>query len=179
MPAYSLVNTFFWFSILFSSTNGLEIDFSKINIEHIRQALLAGASCVEIIEKFLERIEKYEKGPLQLNALVVINPKASEEASELDKHFQRTKSFTGTLHCVPMVVGDNIDVAHLPTTVGVRGEYVKFDEETNKNSRSLGNVDYVLFFWREIQTRHFSGKFKFAMLAKNPNLRLLNLSLKS
>lgn len=114
---------FFLYPLISSCPSiALKIDFSRIKVEGIRHAVLMGSSCSEIIDIFLERIEKFEKGPLQLRALINVNPFAREEAAELDKHFRRTGSLVGTLHCVPIVVGDNIDVVHMPTTAGVRGK---------------------------------------------------------
>lgn len=75
------------------------------------------SNCTDIIDYFLKRSIKYN--PL-LNAIINYNPKALEEANLLDNHYQKHGTLIGKLHCIPLLVKDNIDVIGIPTTGGIR-----------------------------------------------------------
>lgn len=72
------------------------------------------ATCREIIESHLERINAYDKQGPKLNAILTLNPRALARADELDAGLGPV----GPLHCVPIVLKDNYDTADLPTTDG-------------------------------------------------------------
>src|SRR3990170_2689278 len=71
----------------------------------------------ELTQKYLDRIEAYDRKGPALNAIVLVNPRALELASELDREFARD-GITRPLQCVPMIVKDNYDTFDLPTTAG-------------------------------------------------------------
>jgi aspartyl-tRNA(Asn)/glutamyl-tRNA(Gln) amidotransferase subunit A len=54
-----------------------------------------------------------------VNAIISINPKALSKAVELDNYFFKNNKLSGKLHCIPIIVKDNIDVAGIATTAGV------------------------------------------------------------
>jgi amidase len=74
-------------------------------------------TCRQLVQMYLDRIQAYDKTGPSLNAIVVINPNALTTADELDARFAQS-GFFGPLHCVPMIVKDNYDLAGLPTTAG-------------------------------------------------------------
>jgi Asp-tRNA(Asn)/Glu-tRNA(Gln) amidotransferase A subunit family amidase len=53
------------------------------------------------------------KGPL--NAILYINPKALQQADEMDAQFRSTRKME-PLHCIPVILKDNFDTADMPTT---------------------------------------------------------------
>ena len=66
-------------------------------------------NCTDVISYFLERAIKYN--PI-LHAITNFNNRALEEANKLDKYFfENNHKLIGRLHCIPILVKDNIDVA--------------------------------------------------------------------
>jgi Asp-tRNA(Asn)/Glu-tRNA(Gln) amidotransferase A subunit family amidase len=76
-----------------------------------------GLTCRQLVQMYRDRIAAYDKNGPALNAIVVVNPDALSTADELDARFAQT-GFVGPLHCVPLIVKDNIDVVGFPTTAG-------------------------------------------------------------
>lgn len=75
-------------------------------------------TCVQVVQSYLNRIEAYDhKGPA-LNAIISVNPKALEQAAEMDKVYSANKSSVRPLHCIPVILKDNYDTADMPTTGG-------------------------------------------------------------
>lgn len=70
----------------------------------------------ELVEKYLARIEAYDQ-TTGLNALVVINPNALQEADQLDREFDETRLLR-PLHGIPVIVKDNYDTYDLQTAGG-------------------------------------------------------------
>jgi Asp-tRNA(Asn)/Glu-tRNA(Gln) amidotransferase A subunit family amidase len=84
----------------------------------IQAAMDAGALTSEkLVQLYLNRIEAYDKKGPKINSMITINPKALDEARELDAE-RRAKGPRSQLHGVPVVFKDLIDVAGLPTTAG-------------------------------------------------------------
>jgi amidase len=73
-------------------------------------------SCTQIVEAYLERIRIYDQ-PTGLNSMVVINPRAVEQAKVLDLEYIQTKKLR-PLHGVPVIVKDNFDTSDLQTSAG-------------------------------------------------------------
>jgi Asp-tRNA(Asn)/Glu-tRNA(Gln) amidotransferase A subunit family amidase len=74
-------------------------------------------TCQGLVESYLDRIAAYDQQGPALNSLVVVNPRAREEARALDVRYERSGP-VGSLHCVPLLVKDNIETADLPTSNG-------------------------------------------------------------
>jgi Asp-tRNA(Asn)/Glu-tRNA(Gln) amidotransferase A subunit family amidase len=75
---------------------------------------LGELNCRQLVEVYLERIQKYDKRT-KLNSIVVINPHALERADELDMEFRRT-GILRPLHGIPLIVKDNYETKDLQTT---------------------------------------------------------------
>jgi Asp-tRNA(Asn)/Glu-tRNA(Gln) amidotransferase A subunit family amidase len=91
----------------------------EATISQVRTAFLSGdLTCRGLVESYLARIERFDqKGPA-LNAIASVNPQALELAARLDDRFNETGELTGPLHCVPVVVKDNIETGGWETTAG-------------------------------------------------------------
>jgi amidase len=75
------------------------------------------ATCVQVTQAYLNRIDAYDhKGPA-LNAILSVNPRALDTAAEMDRLDATTVS-RRPLHCIPVVLKDNYDTADMPTTGG-------------------------------------------------------------
>ncbi len=95
------------------------IGFSIIEttIADIHEAYRSGTlTCRELVEIYLERIEKYDKST-RLNAIVVTNTDALKTADELDEEFKRTGNLR-PLHGIPVIVKDNYETYDMQTTGG-------------------------------------------------------------
>src|SRR5207302_2628953 len=57
-----------------------------------------------------------KKGP-GLNAVQTVNPRAAQEAEQRDEAF-RSSGPAGPLHCIPVLVKDEVEVTGIPTTYG-------------------------------------------------------------
>jgi amidase len=83
-----------------------------------------------------------KRGPL-INSLITVNPRALEEADQLDALLRTTGRLTGPLHGIPVIVKDNIDVAGLPMTSGFQGwksYYPSEDAPLVKKIRAAGGI---------------------------------------
>src|SRR5437870_8436063 len=91
----------------------------EATIRNTQAAFASGrATCVQMAQAYLNRIEAYDhKGPA-LNSIITINPKALETAAEMDRIYAANRSSLKPLHCVPVILKDNYDTADMPTTGG-------------------------------------------------------------
>ncbi len=90
----------------------------EATISEIHAAMAAGRlTCRELVSQYLARIAAYDKTGPAINAIVVVNPKALEVADSLDRRF-RSSGRVGSLHCIPIIVKDNMQTTDLPTTAG-------------------------------------------------------------
>ena len=93
-------------------------DVVEATIADIHRAMAEGRlTARELVQRYLERIEAYDKRGPALNAIIVVNPDALARADELDRRFHET-GMVGPLHGIPVIVKDNYDTHDLPTTAG-------------------------------------------------------------
>lgn len=91
----------------------------ETTIDDVHAAMKAGAlTCHALVQTYLDRIDAYDKKGPSLNAITVTNPDALKIADSLDKRFRVNKQFVGPLHCIPMIVKDNMQTIGLQTAVG-------------------------------------------------------------
>ncbi len=89
----------------------------ETTVEDIHNAYRSGnLTCRELVEIYLERIERYDKST-RLNAIVVVNQNALKTADELDEEFQKTGELR-PLHGIPVIVKDNYETYDMQTTGG-------------------------------------------------------------
>ena len=90
----------------------------EATIDEVRGALQSGRiTCRGLVELYLKRIETYDKAGPALNAVQTINPRARQEADRLDAAF-KSSGPVGPLHCIPVLVKDQVDTSDMPTTYG-------------------------------------------------------------
>ncbi len=78
-------------------------------------------TCLELLNQYLNRIKKYNLSTSSLgsfNAMTEINENVFEQAKQLDLYLSRHHKLKGPLHCVPVILKDNIDTADATTTSG-------------------------------------------------------------
>jgi Asp-tRNA(Asn)/Glu-tRNA(Gln) amidotransferase A subunit family amidase len=89
----------------------------EATIAQIESALGRALTCRSLVERYLARIEAYDKRGPALNAIVLTNTDALKRADELDRRLQQSGP-AGPLHCVPVLVKDNYETVDMPTTAG-------------------------------------------------------------
>jgi hypothetical protein len=93
----------------------------EASVADLQAAYVSGRTARAVTQAHLDRIAAYDKrGPL-INSLITVDPRALEEADRLDALLRTTGQLTGSLHGIPVIVKDNIDVAGLPMTSGFQG----------------------------------------------------------
>ncbi len=93
----------------------------------------------ELVEHYLERIAMYND---KLHATIAVNPKALEEAEQLDRE-RRQGKIRGPLHGIPIALKDNILTTHLTTTGGALafiGYTPPYEATLTKNLREAGAI---------------------------------------
>ncbi|KTD10997.1 amidase [Legionella gratiana] len=78
-------------------------------------------TCEQLVNLYLERIKKYNLSTAEfapINAFSEINQNVIEQARQLDKMHANTQQLMGPLHCIPVILKDNIDTYDATTTSG-------------------------------------------------------------
>jgi amidase len=88
-------------------------------IQELQSAMNAGQlSSARLTERFLQRVETYDRSGPRLNAVLEVNPDAREIAEALDRE-RASRGARGPLHGIPIFLKDNIATAdRLHTSAG-------------------------------------------------------------
>ena len=94
-------------------------ELEETTIAALQEAMRDGKlSAREIAERYIERIEKFDRKGARLNSVIELNPDALSIAAELDRE-RKTKGVRSPLHGIPILLKDNIDTAdRMRTTAG-------------------------------------------------------------
>jgi Asp-tRNA(Asn)/Glu-tRNA(Gln) amidotransferase A subunit family amidase len=104
--------------VVSSPLSSQQFRIEEATIAQLHRALQSRAvTCRAVVEQYLARIEAYDKQGPAINAIVSINPEARAVADSLDRRFAR-EGLTGPLHCVTVIVKENMETVELPTTAG-------------------------------------------------------------
>jgi amidase len=96
----------------------LSILLDEASVQTIHRALDAKqATCVQVVQHYLDRIDAYDDRGPAINAIISINTRAIEAAAEMDR-LERSARARRPLHCIPVVLKDNFHTADMPTTGG-------------------------------------------------------------
>jgi Asp-tRNA(Asn)/Glu-tRNA(Gln) amidotransferase A subunit family amidase len=97
---------------------GAGFDVREATITAIHDALRAHrVTCVQVVGRYLDRIEAYDKKGPAINAIIAVNARALTEAQAIDVEIARA-GVTKPLQCIPVAVKDNFETIGLPTTAG-------------------------------------------------------------
>jgi amidase len=90
----------------------------EATIDDIHGAYRSGTlTCRELVQAYLDRIEKFDKHGPVINALITVNSEALREAERLDAAYKASGP-VGSLHGIPVIIKDQADVKGMPTTLG-------------------------------------------------------------
>src|SRR5688500_5315908 len=96
----------------------LSILLDEASVRTIHRALdTRQATCVQVVQHYLDRIEAYDDRGPAVNAIITVNPRALETAAEMDRLDGAARA-RRPLHCIPVVLKDNFHTADMPTTGG-------------------------------------------------------------
>ena len=91
---------------------------SEQTIAKIHAAMQRGEiTCRQLVETCLNRIEAYDQYGPKLNAVLRVNQRALQLATERDETLRR-QGMIGPLHGIPILLKDNIETADMKTTAG-------------------------------------------------------------
>ncbi len=94
-------------------------DLREATITSLHTAMQRGKlTATDLVQRYLDRIDAYDKQGPFINALILVNPKALAEAHRLDSIYRVTGKFVGPLHGIPIIVKDNYNTYDMPTTNG-------------------------------------------------------------
>jgi amidase len=112
----------------------------EASIREMQTAMQQGrVTSREIVLQYLTRIATYED---KLNAIIVVNPHALEEADARDRERAQGK-IRGPLHGIPIALKDNIHTTDMPTTGGALafdGLVPPYEATLTKNLRDAGAI---------------------------------------
>lgn len=93
-------------------------DIMEATISSVHTAMQARRlTCRQLVQAYLDRIAAYDKAGPALNAIQTLNPRALLEADSLDAVL-RAGQPRGPLHCVPVLLKDQIETRDMPTSYG-------------------------------------------------------------
>ena len=125
------------------SAQPVSFRIEETTIAQIQSAFRDGSlTCRSLVERYLTRIDAYDKRGPALNAIVLVNADALKTADDLDRRFRQSGP-VGPMHCVPILVKDNYETADMPTTAGslaLKGMMTGKDAFIVKRLRDAGAV---------------------------------------
>ncbi len=104
--------------LLAAPAQAQSFDVIEATIPGVHAALNANRlTCRQLVQQYLDRIAAYDKSGPALNAIQHVNPRALQEADSLDA-VQQSGASRGELHCVPVLLKDQVEARGMPTTYG-------------------------------------------------------------
>ena len=101
-----------------SQAGAQSFELLEATIEDAHAAMESGAiTCRQVVNGYIDRIEAFDQTGPRLNAVQHLNERALEEADALDAAL-RAGGMVGPLHCIPVLLKDQVETADMPTTYG-------------------------------------------------------------
>jgi amidase len=125
-------------------SNRKTFSLTEATIDDIHAAYRTnGLTCVELVQRYLDRIAAYDKAGPELNAYVTINADALTEAARLDAAYRKTGKLSGPLHGIPVAVKDQAETKGIPTSFGsiaIKGYVPKEDATIVAKLKQAGAI---------------------------------------
>ena len=118
-----LISLLFFLALLANPTLAqMQFNLEEATIDSIHTAIKNHQiTCTQLITAYLNRIKKYNLSvdkAAPINAFTEINPSVLNEAQYIDDTYAKTKKLVGPLHCIPVLLKDNIDSFDTTSTSG-------------------------------------------------------------
>ena len=145
-------------TLMTTQTTGFEVQ--EATIADIQAALASRRiTCAQLVQKYLDRIEAYDKTGPAINSAITVNAKALDEARAIDVEIAQA-GITRPLQCIPVAVKDNFETIGLPTTAGslsLAGWISNRDAFQVKKIREAGAIiiaktNMAEFAWSPVET---------------------------
>lgn len=95
-----------------------QFDVMEATVSRVHAAFASGKlTCRALVQAYLDRIAAYDQQGPALNAIQTVNPRALRIADSLDGVW-KSKAPRGPLHCVPVLLKDQVETRDMPTTYG-------------------------------------------------------------
>jgi Asp-tRNA(Asn)/Glu-tRNA(Gln) amidotransferase A subunit family amidase len=93
-------------------------DIVEATIAEAHAAMQSGdLTCRALVQGYIDRIAAYDQTGPTLNTVQHLNENALDQADELDVAM-RSGGMTGPLHCVPVLLKDQVETSDMPTSYG-------------------------------------------------------------
>lgn len=116
----------------------------ETTVAKIEEAFKTGdLTCVQLIDAYLARIAAYENQGPAINSLITVATDVRAQAIAKDAEYKRSRGHVGPLHCIPVVLKDNIGTDDMPTTGGSKalaGSIPVTDAHITKSFRDQGAI---------------------------------------
>jgi amidase len=145
-------------ALLIAQTSSFQVQ--EATIADIHAALQTRRlTCVQLVQKYLDRIDAYDKKGPAINAIITINANALGDARAMDAEIAQ-RGLTKPLQCIPIAVKDNFETIGLPTTAGslsLAGWISNRDAFQVKKIRDAGAIilaktNMAEFAWSPVET---------------------------
>ncbi len=121
-----------------------KFELMETTVALVHQAMLEGrVTSRDLIDEYLRRIEAFENNGPAINAIIMVNPNAREEADRLDRELANRGVLSGPLHGIPVMLKDNVNTYDMPTTAGsasLEGYVPDEDAFITKRLREAGAI---------------------------------------
>ena len=118
MPKILLIfSSAFCFLSLSNYANG-QNQLLETTVDEVHALFSSGdITCRSLVEFYLQRIEAFDQQGPVLNSIQHLNTSVLDEADALDASFENS-GLVGPLHCVPVLLKDQVETSDMPTTYG-------------------------------------------------------------
>ena len=127
-------------------------------------------TCRELVHLYLNRIEVYDQAGPHLNAIQTVNPRALQEAERLDAAYTSSGP-VGPLHCIPVLLKDQVETSDMPTTYGsviFKGFVPRRDATITTKMKKAGAIILGKTNMGEFAAGYVGSAFGIARNAYNP-----------
>jgi Asp-tRNA(Asn)/Glu-tRNA(Gln) amidotransferase A subunit family amidase len=101
-----------------SRLSGQDFELVETTIAQVHAAMDVGQlTCRELVQGYIDRIEAFDQTGPRLNSIQYLNPRALDKADSLDAALRSTGR-AGPLHCVPVLLKDQVQTSDMPTSYG-------------------------------------------------------------
>src|SRR6266481_1738481 len=119
-------------------------ELEELTITQLQEGLVTSRwTAVQLVEKYLARIDEIDKHGPRINSVIELNPEAAAIAAALDRE-RKDKGVRGPLHGIPILIKDNIETGDkMMTSAGslaLAGAPVSKDAELVTRLRAAGAV---------------------------------------
>ncbi|MEO2158623.1 MAG: amidase family protein [bacterium] len=127
----------------FDTVSSVNFEVAEATIMELHDALLKDqVTSLDLVNAYLDRINKYDQDGPELNSIILLNPNAQEQAITLDRE-RAEKGMRGLFHGIPILLKDNYETVDMPTSgasVALSSFFPESDAFQVKRLREAGAI---------------------------------------